>query len=63
MKSKETWKFIHTERSALADTLANLTPEQWSDASWCEGWSVHKVAGHVVAAAEQNVVDARVVIG
>ena len=54
MKSKETWKFIHTERSALADTLANLTPEQWSDASWCEGWSVHKVAGPVVAAAEQT---------
>jgi uncharacterized protein (TIGR03083 family) len=54
VKSKETWKFIHTERSALADTLANLAPEQWSDASWCEGWSVHKVAGHVVAAAEQT---------
>lgn len=54
MKSTETWKFIHTERSALADTLSNFTPEQWSDTSWCGDWSVQKVAGHVVAAAEQT---------
>jgi uncharacterized protein (TIGR03083 family) len=54
VKSKETWNFIHTERSALADTLSHITPEQWSDTSWCGDWSVHKVAGHLVAAAEQT---------
>ncbi|HEY5303080.1 MAG TPA: maleylpyruvate isomerase family mycothiol-dependent enzyme [Acidimicrobiales bacterium] len=32
-----------------------MTPEQWSALSWCDGWSVKKVAGHVVAAAEQTI--------
>jgi uncharacterized protein (TIGR03083 family) len=38
----------------MADTWQSLTPEQWSAPSWCEGWSVQKVAGHVLAAAEQT---------
>jgi uncharacterized protein (TIGR03083 family) len=54
MKSTETWTYIHGERRDLADTLDDLTPQQWEDASWCEGWSVHETAGHVVAAAEQT---------
>lgn len=54
MKSTEIWKNIHTEREALAGTLDGLLEEQWNTMSWCEGWSVHKLTGHVVAASEQT---------
>jgi uncharacterized protein (TIGR03083 family) len=48
------WRYIGSERSALADTWETLTPEQWDAPSWCENWSVKEVAGHVLAAAEQT---------
>jgi uncharacterized protein (TIGR03083 family) len=48
------WSHIHAERSDLADTLSTLTQEQWASDSWCRGWSVRTVTGHVVAAAEQT---------
>ncbi len=54
MKSPEIWSYIHAERGGLADTLDDLTPDQWAAASWCEGWTVHQTAGHVIAAAEQT---------
>lgn len=54
MKAHETWTYIHSERTQLAATLSSLTDSQWSAASWCEGWSVREVVGHVVAAAEQT---------
>jgi uncharacterized protein (TIGR03083 family) len=54
MKADEIWTHIHAERSAMADTWSALTPEQWSAPSWCTGWSVKEVAGHVLAAAEQT---------
>ena len=54
MKSEETWKFIHSERSALADTWSTFTSDQWKSQSLCEGWSVQNTAGHVLAAAEQT---------
>lgn len=54
MKSAEVWTHIHAERSDLADTLEEFTPEQWASASWCEGWTVQETAAHVVAAAEQT---------
>ncbi len=54
MKSDETWTYIHSERAEMADTWAGLSPEQWATSSWCEGWSVQEVAGHVLAAAEQT---------
>ncbi len=54
MKADEIWKHIHTERSAMAETLSTLTPEQWGSPSWCAGWSVKETAGHVLAAAEQT---------
>jgi uncharacterized protein (TIGR03083 family) len=49
-----TWTLIHNERAAMADTLATLTPAQWSAASLCGGWSVHQAAAHIVAGAEQT---------
>jgi uncharacterized protein (TIGR03083 family) len=54
VKSTEIWKNIHAEPTALADTLADLHEDQWNTMSWCEGWSVHKLTGHVVAASEQT---------
>jgi uncharacterized protein (TIGR03083 family) len=54
MNSTDVWKHIHAERLQLAETWASFTPEQWASPSWCSGWSVQEVAGHVVAAAEQT---------
>ena len=54
MKPAETWTFIHGERIAMVETLSSLTADQWSSASWCAGWSVQDVAGHILAAAEQT---------
>src|SRR5664280_3226262 len=54
MKSEDTWTYIHSERTQLADTWVDLSSEQWATSSWCEGWSVQDTAGHVLAAAEQT---------
>lgn len=48
------WPTIHAERKALADDLADLTPEQWSTPSLCEGWTVHQVLGHQIATAKMT---------
>jgi uncharacterized protein (TIGR03083 family) len=45
---------IHRERAAMADTLATLTPTQWSQPSLCGGWSVRLAAAHIVTGAEQT---------
>jgi uncharacterized protein (TIGR03083 family) len=57
MKPAETWTFIHRERAAMVGTLSSLTTDQWSSASWCAGWSVQDVTGHLLAAAEQTPVN------
>ena len=57
MKSEETWKHIHSERAEMAETWVTLSPAQWAAPSWCQGWSVHDTAGHIVAAAEQTPVN------
>jgi uncharacterized protein (TIGR03083 family) len=49
-----TWKLIHAERAAMADTLASLTPEQWGQRSLCGDWTVQIAAGHILAGAEQT---------
>jgi uncharacterized protein (TIGR03083 family) len=54
MKSRETWKHIHSERAQMADTWTGLSAPQWAAPSWCQGWSVQDTAGHIVAAAEQT---------
>jgi uncharacterized protein (TIGR03083 family) len=54
VKSDDVWKNIHAERSEMVETWSTLTPEQWSSASLCAGWTVQEVAGHIVAAAEQT---------
>ncbi len=54
MQSTEIWRYIHAERASLVTTLRGLEPEQWLEPSWCEGWTVKQVAGHITAAAEQT---------
>jgi uncharacterized protein (TIGR03083 family) len=54
MKSEETWTYIHSERSEMASTWAELSSAQWATPSWCEGWSVQETAGHVLSASEQT---------
>ena len=49
-----TWALIHAERKSLADTIGELTPEQWRAASLCSGWTVGFLAAHVLAGAEQT---------
>jgi uncharacterized protein (TIGR03083 family) len=36
------------ERRDLADYLETLRPEEWDQASLCEGWTVRDVVGHVI---------------
>jgi uncharacterized protein (TIGR03083 family) len=57
MKPEQTWNYIHAERAEMVGTWAALSADQWATASWCEGWSVQDVAGHVLAAAEQTPVN------
>ncbi len=54
MKSPDIWKLIHAERVEFANTLDSLSESQWSTPSWCEGWTVLQVVGHVISAAEQT---------
>jgi uncharacterized protein (TIGR03083 family) len=49
-----TWRMIHAERAAMADTLADLTSDQWATPSLCAGWTVRLAAAHIVAGAEQT---------
>jgi uncharacterized protein (TIGR03083 family) len=49
-----TWRLIHAERAALADTLETLTPRQWDARSLCTGWTVRITAAHVLSGAEQT---------
>ena len=38
---------ITDQRNQIADTLENLTQEQWSTTSLCTEWTVQEVAGHL----------------
>jgi uncharacterized protein (TIGR03083 family) len=37
------------ERADFAEMLAELTPEQWTERSLCEGWTVRDVVAHTIA--------------
>ena len=54
MTTSEVWRYIGSERSAMADTWEIAHARTVGLPSWCEGWTVRKVAGHVLAAAEQT---------
>lgn len=44
----DTWSMVETDRQALADYLADLSPEEWKQPSLCEDWNVEQVAAHLL---------------
>jgi len=54
MAAVDIWSSIHAERAALAEDLTSLSPDQWSAPSWCAGWSVRDVLGHLTATAKMT---------
>jgi uncharacterized protein (TIGR03083 family) len=52
--SESIWPTIHAERRALAEDLADLTPEQWGTQSLCGEWDVHQVLAHLLSAAKMT---------
>jgi len=47
----DVWPIVNAERQSLAGDLADLSPDQWATRSLCDGWDVHHVLAHLVAAA------------
>lgn len=49
---------IHGEvrrlRLEIAEEIAALSPDQWDGPSWCAGWRVRDVVGHLVSMAEAS---------
>lgn len=43
------WRYIHTERAALAAALGGLGEDAWEHPTLCPGWSVKDVAAHVIS--------------
>jgi uncharacterized protein (TIGR03083 family) len=41
-------------RCRVADDFDALTPEQWDSPSWCSGWRIRDVLGHLVHNAEAS---------
>jgi uncharacterized protein (TIGR03083 family) len=46
------WPEVRTQRLQLADQIEALDETAWNVASWCEGWRVRDVLGHLVHLAE-----------
>lgn len=45
------WSMIHTERTALAEDLAEISDAQWNTQSLCDQWTVRQTLAHLTAAA------------
>ena len=50
--SPDIWSEVARLRHELADRMEGLSEEQWSADSWCAGWRVGDVFGHLVYLAE-----------
>jgi uncharacterized protein (TIGR03083 family) len=48
------WALAHAERTALAEDLSGLTPEEWRHSTLCGQWDVEEVVAHLTAAASLN---------
>ncbi|MGK8559306.1 maleylpyruvate isomerase family mycothiol-dependent enzyme [Nocardia gipuzkoensis] len=47
MDRETCWEVIEQQRRAIADLLADLTPQQWETPSLCAGWRIREVAAHI----------------
>lgn len=54
MDDDDIWRTIHRQRSALADLLETLRPDEWEQPSLCAGWTVRDVAAHVISSADAS---------
>jgi len=54
MDDAATWQLIYKERASIADTLAELDGDQWTQPSLCGEWTVRQTAAHIVLGAEQT---------
>ncbi len=48
------WTRVAEYRCRLADALETLTPQQLASPSWCTGWRIRDVLGHLVHIAEAS---------
>jgi uncharacterized protein (TIGR03083 family) len=48
----DTREEVRRIRLEIADEIAALSPDQWETASWCAGWRVRDVLGHLVQTGE-----------
>lgn len=55
MNDDELLAAISRQRLRTADTLDTLDATQWATASWCEGWTVRDVVGHLLMPLEVSV--------
>lgn len=55
METEQIWRYVDTERLALAELLAGLTEAEWSTPSVCPGWTVRDVAAHVISSPQARV--------
>jgi uncharacterized protein (TIGR03083 family) len=54
MGGYEYWDLVASQRRALADRLDAMHPDAWDEPSWCAGWRVRDVLGHLVYLAEAS---------
>ena len=50
----DVWSEVRRLRCDVADRIEALSPEQWEAQSWCAGWRVRDVLGHLVHLAEAS---------
>jgi uncharacterized protein (TIGR03083 family) len=48
----DTWELIKTERLRLADTLSEVSVDEWDKPSLCAGWRNRDALAHIVVTAE-----------
>ena len=52
MRAVQVWPELRSLRGELADRFDALGPDKWEAPSWCSGWRVRDVLGHLVHLAE-----------
>lgn len=52
VEAVDVWHALRQVRCQLAEQVESLEPERWDAASWCPGWRVRDVLGHLVHLAE-----------
>lgn len=62
MDVDEEWWHTHEQRRSLAALLGDLSDEEWTVPSLCQGWTVRDVAAHVMRSATVTPVEVAVAL-